>query len=131
MVDGFDAATTRRSYQHQPWPPDEVVREMRDNPNRGFDPLLVKAFTNVTGIFPVGTVAILDTYELAVVVARNPLALHQPYVKIISDSLGMMIAEPRTMDLAEEDPATGKARRSIIKTVKPERYGIRVSDYFA
>jgi HD-GYP domain-containing protein (c-di-GMP phosphodiesterase class II) len=129
-VDGFDAATSRRSYQHQPWPPDEVMREMRENPKRGFDPLLVKAFVNVTGIFPVGTLAILDTYELAVVVAKNPNALHQPYVKIVSDNLGLMLAEPPTVDISEADPATGKPKRSIIKTVNAEKYGIRISDYF-
>ena len=129
-VDGFDAATSRRSYQHQPWPPDEVMREMRENPNRGFDPLLVKAFINVTGIFPVGTLAILDTFEMAVVVAKNPEKLNQPFVKIVSDNLGIMIVDPPTVDLSETDPATSQPKRSIIKTVSPEKYGIRVSDYF-
>ncbi|MEX0907908.1 MAG: HD domain-containing phosphohydrolase, partial [Gemmatimonadota bacterium] len=60
-ADGFDAATSKRSYQQQPYPADEVLREMRDNPRRGYDQLLVKALINVTGVFPVGTVAILDT----------------------------------------------------------------------
>jgi HD-GYP domain-containing protein (c-di-GMP phosphodiesterase class II) len=41
-ADGFDAATSKRSYQNQPWPPDEVLREMRENPQRGYDPLLVR-----------------------------------------------------------------------------------------
>jgi len=131
-ADGFDAATSKRSYQSQPWPPDEVLREMRENPKRGFDPLLVKALTNVTGIFPVGTLAILDTFELAVVTARNPdpVRVHEPIVKIISDTLGIMLANPITLDLSELDPATGKPRRSIIKTVNPEKYAIRISDYF-
>lgn len=129
-VDGFDAATSRRSYQHQPWPPDEVLREMRENPQRGFDSLLVKAFINVTGIFPVGTLAILDTFELAIVIAKAHDRLHQPRVKIISDNLGMMLADPPVVDLSEVDPTTGKPKRSIIKTVNPEKYGIRVSDYF-
>src|SRR5690606_1886898 len=86
-ADGFDAATSKRSYQQQPWPPDEVLREMRDNPARGYDQLLVKAFINVTGVFPVGTLAILDSHELAVVVSRSPAPtrIHQPLVKIISD----------------------------------------------
>jgi HD-GYP domain-containing protein (c-di-GMP phosphodiesterase class II) len=131
-ADGFDAATSKRSYQSQPWPPDEVLREMRENPKRGFDPLLVKALINVTGIFPVGTLAILDTFELAVVTARNPdpARVHQPIVKVISDPLGVMLAQPSTLDLGETDTATGKPRRSIIKTINPEKYGIRISDYF-
>jgi HD-GYP domain-containing protein (c-di-GMP phosphodiesterase class II) len=132
-ADGFDAATSKRSYQNQPWPADEVLREMRDNPGRGYDPLLVKAFINMTGVFPVGTLCILDTYELAVVVARNPnpAHIHQPVVKLICDPLGVMIAQPITVDLSEVDPGTGHPRRTIVKTTDPDKYGIRVSDYFA
>lgn len=131
-ADGFDAATSKRSYQSQPWPPDEVMREMRENPRRGYDPLLVKAFINVTGVFPVGTLCILDTGEMAVVAARNPDSskIHQPIVKIISDNWGAMLAEPYTVDLSEIDPATGKARRAIIKTSDPEKYNIKISEYF-
>jgi len=132
-ADGFDAATSKRSYQSQPWPPDEVMREMRDNPRRGYDQLLVKALINVTGVFPVGTFCILDTNELALVSAKNPdpERLHQPIVKIISDEMGMMLAEPRLADLSELNPGTGLPLRSIVKTTDPEKYGIRVSDYFA
>jgi len=131
-ADGFDAATSKRSYQQQPWPPDEVMREMRDNPRRGYDPLLVKALINVTGVFPVGTLAILDSHEMAVVTGRNPdpTRIHQPLVKIISDGFGQMLAEPIVVDLAELDPATGRPRRAIIKTTDPDAYGIRISDYF-
>ena len=131
-ADGFDAATSKRSYQSEPWPPDEVMREMRDNPQRGFDPLLVKAFINVTGVFPPGTLVILDTEELAVVVARNPdpLRLHQPIVKIVVDARGIRLAEAVTADLGAVDSA-GRPVRTIVKTTSPEKYGIRVADYFA
>jgi HD-GYP domain-containing protein (c-di-GMP phosphodiesterase class II) len=132
VADGFDAATTKRSYQAQPWPPDRVLKEMRDNPARGFDPLLVKAFISMTGIYPVGSAVILDTFELAVVTARNPLpeALHQPIVQVIFDSMGVRVEPAQTLDLAETDPASGKPLRTIIKTTDPERYGIHVGDYF-
>ncbi|HYJ79415.1 MAG TPA: HD domain-containing phosphohydrolase, partial [Longimicrobiaceae bacterium] len=126
VADAFDAATTKRSYQSQPWPPDRVLREMRDNPSRGFDPLVVKAFIGMTGIYPVGSVVILDTFELAVVTAPNPNpeAMHQPIVKVIYDSLGIPLSPPRAADLSELDPATGRPRAAIIKTTDPERYGI-------
>jgi HD-GYP domain-containing protein (c-di-GMP phosphodiesterase class II) len=131
-ADGFDAATSKRSYQQRPFGPDEVLQEMRDNPKRGYDRLLVKALINVTGVFPVGTLAILDTMELAVVVARNPdpRRLNQPIVKIISDASGFMLANPVQVDLSEPDPSKGGPRRSIIKTTDPDTYGIRISDYF-
>jgi len=132
VADGFDAATSKRSYQAFPWTPDAVLREMRDNRARGYDPLLVKAFINVTGVYPVGTLVILDTYELAVVVAPNPdpKRIHQPLVKVIADPMGIPLVEPILADLAETDPATGRPRRTIIKTTDPEKYGIHVADYF-
>ena len=46
-------------------------------------------------------------------------------------NLGFMVAEPTTVDLAELDPATGRPVRAILKTTDPDRYGIRVADYFA
>jgi HD-GYP domain-containing protein (c-di-GMP phosphodiesterase class II) len=131
VADSFDAATSVRSYQHQPWPPDAVLREMRDNPKRGMDPLLVKALITATGVYPVGTLAILDSHELCVVsqVNEDPELLHRPRVKIISDAMGVPLSKPVTMDLAKVDPSTGKPIRTIIKTTDPQKYGIQVSDY--
>ena len=131
VADAFDAGTSVRSYQYNPWPPDAVLREMRDNPKRGFDPLLVKVLITATGVYPVGTLVILDTHELAVVseVNKNPDLLHRPKVKVISDAMGVPLGDPVTLDLAADDPATGTAARAIIKTTDPQKYGIRVSDY--
>jgi HD-GYP domain-containing protein (c-di-GMP phosphodiesterase class II) len=131
VADGFDAATSVRSYQHRPWPPDAVLQEMRDNPKRGMDPLLVKALITATGVYPIGTLAILDSRELAVVseVNKDPTLLHRPKVKIISDEMGVPLANPLTFDLSKDDPATGRPVRTIIKTTDAQKYGIRVSDY--
>ncbi len=131
VADAFDAGTSVRSYQYNPWPPDAVLKEMRDNPKRGFDPLLVKALITATGVYPIGTLCILDTHELAIVceVNKDPDLLHRPKVKVISDAMGVPLAEPMVLDLAHIDPATGQAARGIIKTTDPQKYGIRVSDY--
>jgi len=131
VADAFDAGTSVRSYQHKPWPPDAVLQEMRDNPKRGFDKLLVKVLITATGVYPVGTLVILDTHELAIVshVNADPDLLHRPKVRVISDPVGLPLAEPKTIDLAQSDPATGRAVHQIIKTTDPQKYGIRVSDY--
>jgi putative nucleotidyltransferase with HDIG domain len=131
IADGFDAATTRRSYQATPWLPDAVLREMRDNPDRGFDPLLVKAFISMTGIYPVGSVVVLDTFELAVVVSTNQETPSRPQVKVIFDELGIPVSPSRTLDLSQVDPETGAPLRTVVKATDPERYGINIKDYFA
>lgn len=131
VADGFDAATSRRSYQTTPLTPAQVMMEMRDNPRRGMDPVVVKAFINLTGIYPVGTLVILDTFELGIVHSVNPNAemLSRPIVRIISDQQGNLVHPGTLMDLAEQT-AEGVFLRTIIKTENPERYGIRVGDYF-
>ncbi|MEX2465742.1 MAG: HD domain-containing phosphohydrolase [Gemmatimonadota bacterium] len=131
VADAFDAGTSVRSYQYEPWPPDAVLQEMRDNPKRGFDTLLVKVLITATGVYPVGTLVILDTHELAVVsqVNSDPELLHRPRVRVISDPVGLPLSEPVSLDLAHNDPATGAPIRQIIKTTDPQKYGIRVSDY--
>ena len=131
VADGYDAATTRRAYQLTPYPPSAVLQEMRDNPRRGMDQIVVKAFINLLGIYPVGTLVVLDTFELAVVFAANPRldALSRPIVKIVSDAHGNMLHPAPETDLAEPD-ATGDYPRTIIKTADPARYGINVGDYF-
>jgi HD-GYP domain-containing protein (c-di-GMP phosphodiesterase class II) len=131
VADGFDAATSRRSYQSEPMNPALVLAEMRDNARRGMDPIIVKAFVNLLGIYPVGTFVVLDTFELAIVHSANPNPDHlsRPMALIVSDELGNVKHPGDLVDLAEEDEA-GNYRRTIIKTADPDRYGVRVGDYF-
>jgi len=131
VADGFDAATSRRSYQTQPLSPAQVLQEMRDNPRRGMDPVVVKAFINLTGIYPVGTLVVLDTFELGIVHSVNavPEMLSRPIVRVISDSMGNLLHPGTLVDLSEQN-ADGAFLRTIIKTENPERYGIRPGDYF-
>jgi HD-GYP domain-containing protein (c-di-GMP phosphodiesterase class II) len=132
VADGYDAATTRRSYQTVPIQPDQVLREMWENPRRGYDPMLVKALINLIGIYPVGTCVILDTFEVAVVSAANPdqTVLNRPLVRICIDDNGALVGPPgREENLSAQDPG-GAFLRSIVKVTNPDRYGIVVGDYF-
>src|SRR5436853_6996050 len=90
VADGFDAATSRRVYQTAPIQPDQVLREMWENPRRGHDRVIVKALINLLGIYPVGTCVILDNYEVGLVHAANPdpVQLHRPMVRIVSTPEG-------------------------------------------
>jgi HD-GYP domain-containing protein (c-di-GMP phosphodiesterase class II) len=131
VADGFDAATTRRSYQTVPIEPDQVLREMWENPKRGYDQILVKALINLIGVYPVGTCVILDTFEVGIVAGPNPDAqyLNRPLVRVVMDADGGMVAAPGMLvNLA--DQADGSYARSIVKVTNPGRYGLTVSDYF-
>ena len=130
LADAFDTATSSRLYQKR-MTPDEVLRLFWDQPERGFDPVLVKALTNLLGIYPVGTCVILDSREFAIVHAANSDAalIHRPVVRVICTADGTWLRPGPLLDLSAttED---GHFRRSIIKVTTPEKYGIRAGDYF-
>lgn len=131
VADGFDAATSRRAYQTDPLSPAAVLQEMRDNPRRGMDPVVVKAFINLLGLYPVGTLVVLDSFELAIVHAVNPHPemMSRPIIRVVSDPQGNILHPGTLVDLSVRD-ASGAFERTIIKTADPDRYGIRVADYF-
>ena len=131
VADGYDAATSRRAYQTDPIEPDEVLREMWNNPRRGYDQFVVKALINLLGIYPVGTCVILDTFEVAIVTAANPDAglLSRPVATIVTDPTGATLPPPGIpVDLAARGD-DGAFLRSIVKVTNPERFGLSVGGY--
>jgi len=131
VADGFDAATSRRVYQTVPIQPDQVLKEMWENPRRGYDSVVVKAFINLIGIYPVGTCVILDTYEVAVVHGANPdvTHVHRPMVRVVTTPEGGLVHPGFLVDLAQRD-AQSNFPRTIVKVTDPLKYGINVADYF-
>ena len=132
VADGFDAATTRRSYQTVPIQPDEVLKEMWQNPRRGYDRVLVKALINLIGIYPVGTCVILDTLEVAIVTSANPdpTLLNRPLVRVAIDVNGAVLPPPGVAADLGDGNGQGGFARSIVKVTDPARYGLVVGDYF-
>jgi HD-GYP domain-containing protein (c-di-GMP phosphodiesterase class II) len=131
VADGFDAATSRRVYTGTPLEPADVLKEMWENPRRGQDPVLVKAFINLTGVYPVGTCVILDTYEIGLVHAANPdpTFLNRPLVRVVVSAEGAPMVPGEIVDLSETDGA-GSFRRTIVKVTNPDKHGIKPADYF-
>ena len=85
-------------------------------PATPFDPMIVD-----------GLLTQLDKTVRAV--QQYPAMLSRPTVIIVSDDLGNVKHPGDIVNLADKDEA-GNYRRTIIKTADPERYGIRVGDYF-
>src|SRR5215210_1877699 len=132
VADAFDAATTRRVYQTVPIEPDQVLREMWENPKRGQDKVLVKALINLVGVYPIGTCVILDTFEVAVVSGVSPdrQQLNRPVVRIALDAEGGPVPLPGIEVILSEKDESGTFRRSIVKVTNPDRFGLTVGDYF-
>jgi hypothetical protein len=99
---------------------------MLDRAGKIYDPIIMKLFVNCIGIFPIGTLVLLDNQELGVVVENNPNPekWDHPRVKIIADSKGKEV-NGEIADLADS-----RCGVTIKETLDPNQYKIDVSNYF-
>jgi len=131
VVDFFDAITTKRVYRTKVFTRAEALSLMMEQASGEFNPVILKAFVNLMGVFPIGSLVALSTGEVAIVFDLNPdpkLVL-RPIVKLITDAAGNKV-DGDAVDLTERDPATGRYVRTISKVLNPQDYGIEISEYF-
>jgi HD-GYP domain-containing protein (c-di-GMP phosphodiesterase class II) len=130
IVDFFDAITTKRVYRTKVFTREEALSLMLELSGKEFHPLLLREFVKMMGVYPVGTLVALNTGELGIVVENNPepSLLLRPRTKLITDPHGNKL-DGDIIDLSEADPATNRYRRTIVKTLDPEKYDIKVADY--
>jgi len=130
-VDFFDAITTKRVYRTKIFTRAEALSLMLEQSGTEFNPLILKAFVNLMGVFPIGSLVALSTGEIGIVFELNPDPKLQlrPSVKLITDRDGNRIDGP-VVDLAERDEATGRFLRTILSPLDPSKYGVEVADYF-
>jgi HD-GYP domain-containing protein (c-di-GMP phosphodiesterase class II) len=129
LAEAYDAMTTLRPYRERPLPPNEALRTLvRDQMKAQTDPFLLKAFIRAMGLFPVGTLVLLDTREIAIVASPPPDAasLARPRVRLIARADGTPFDPAPLVDLSSVD-TRGLPLRQIAATVDAWRYGINVA----
>jgi len=128
LADQYDAITSSRVYSRVPMPPDRALSVMAEKAGSELDPLLFKFFINMVGVFPIGTLVLLDTKELGLVHGSNSTFYDRPRVTIIVDRTGNRVMNGNVVDLTEKD-ASGTYVRNIIKTLDPNKYRISLAGY--
>jgi HD-GYP domain-containing protein (c-di-GMP phosphodiesterase class II) len=127
LADQYDAMTSSRVYSRIPLSPDKALSIMMERAGSQLDPLLFKFFINMVGVFPIGTLVMLDTKELGLVYESDVVFADRPRVLIIIDSRGERVSGP-VVNLTEKD-AAGKYFRTIVKTLDPNKYKINLAEY--
>ena len=104
---------------------------MLEKGEQEFDPLLLKAFVSLIGVYPIGSLVYLNTGEVGIVTetSPHPSFAQRPKVKIIAAPNGEKMDGP-VVDLTDIDAETRKFKATIVKTLDPDVYGIQVADYF-
>ncbi len=130
LADFYDALVRPRVYNRFPYVSEKILGIMLERSGKDFDPALVKVFVNMLGIFPLGTLVLLDSNEMGIVtkVHEDAEMIDRPQVCLISYSNGEY-RKTKVIDLREVDESTGKQKWTIVKTLDPNEYNINVSEF--
>ena len=131
IADCYDAMTSSRVYRREPMSPSKVLNMMFSKSGKAFDAVLLKLFVNCVGIIPIGSLVMLETSELAVVLkpAADQANTERPFLKVITDPQGNPVDHGREVDLTEKDE-TGDFRHNIIRLIDNTEYKFNTSRYF-
>jgi len=130
IADSYDAMTTPRIYKKVPYTPEQALAIMLKERTIHFDPILLKIFIGLVGIYPIGSLVLLNTREMGIVYkpSHDPKWLDHPIVILVDrDREGEVRKE--VVDLTETD-GEGRYKRSIVKTLDPFQYHIDIARYF-
>jgi hypothetical protein len=127
IVDTFDSMTTSKSYR-EAYLPDEALKIMLKESGTRYDPVLLKMFVNMVGVYPLGTLVELDTGEQGIVFhnSNDPGQFERPRVKVVRDADGNKV-KPRIVDLGEQEG--GQFKRTISRSLDPLKAGVNVPSY--
>jgi len=130
IADSYDAMTTSRIYKKTPYTPEQALALLLRERTVHFDPVLLKIFIGLVGIYPIGSLVLLNTRELGIVYkpSHDPRWLDRPTVILVTRS-EKGVVKKEVVDLTETD-GVGRYKRSIVKTLDPFQYHIDITKYF-
>lgn len=123
IADAYDALTSTRVYYDAPQPPYQAVMALLSKRGALFDPVFVKAFVNMVGLFPIGTLLRLDTGETGLVIHQTH-DLFRPRVLLLTTFDG---TEKEEVGLLERE--SGRYKRTAVAVVDPSTIPVDINSY--
>ncbi|WP_296951450.1 HD-GYP domain-containing protein [uncultured Massilia sp.] len=121
IVDVYDAITADRCY-HKGMPAAEALRKMYEWSKFHFDPALTQEFMRCVGIYPVGTLVLLESGRLGVVVEPHETSLLTPKVNVFYSTRSQAYIKPETLDLSRGVGFGGGDR--IVRHESPSKWQV-------
>ena len=121
IVDVYDAITAERCY-HKGISAAEALRKLHEWSRHHFNPDYTQDFMRCVGIYPVGTMVMLESGRLAVVVEAHATSLLSPKVHVFFDIRKNLYIKPQLVDLARALGAGGADR--IVRHELPHKWNV-------
>lgn len=123
ITDVYDAITADRVY-HKGMTPTQGMKKLLEWSGTHLDPNLVKQFIRCLGLYPVGSMVLLESGRLGVVIETNESDQRLPTVRVVYQTKFRMPITVTTIDLAK--PGT---QDRILRSVDPDTYKIDVRKF--
>jgi putative nucleotidyltransferase with HDIG domain len=123
IVDVYDAITSDRCYC-KGMQPTEALKKLFEWSKFHFNSDLVQQFIQCVGIYPVGTLVLLESGMLSIVLNHGEKSLLQPAVRIVFDTNKMKYVTPYDIDLSH-----GGNKDKIKSYESPNKWHIRPEMY--
>ncbi len=130
IVDTYDAMITSRPYASTQ-SSYGALRQLRSLGGIEFQSELVDQLIQAVGMFPTGTLVLLNTGEVAVVTAQSRMRRLRPEIMIILDAGKQPLADYRVVDLNQVS-ATADDQSSlwIEQGLEPGAFGVDPAEYY-
>ncbi|MCG8517401.1 MAG: HD-GYP domain-containing protein [Pseudomonadales bacterium] len=125
ISDVYDAITADRVY-HKGMTPTQGLKKLMEWSGPHLDPQLVRQFIRCIGLYPVGSLVLLESGRLGVVVESNDDDQRLPVVRVMYHTKFRMPITVETLDLAIPG-----CQDRIVRAVDPADYQINLKKFLA
>ena len=130
IADVYDAITSQRIYRSKFLSPDQALGFMFKGSGTDFDPILLKVFINMLGVYPLGTILKFDNNELGIVTTPpdKEKDSSELWVLLLQDNGDSTYTKRYLMSLGCWDRERGGFNRPILESCHPSELGIQPAE---
>lgn len=129
ITDVYDAITSPRIYRKELLSPDKAIQKMMSGSGTHFDPILLKVFAEMMGVYPTGTLLKLVDGQFGIVIKRSRRDRARPIVQILEPNSGNEFRKGPILDLSKRNRQTGQFQHTIAESLHPSALGIQAAEF--
>lgn len=131
IADVFDAITAPRVYRPFAISPDRALSIMQEGSGKDFDPVLLKVFINMIGVYPIGTLLKFENGEMGLVAKYSGESDKEQdlWVQLLQVSTDGQFSKGELINLGPYDSGAKKFNRPIVESLHPHTLNIQPADF--
>lgn len=123
IVDSYDAMTSQRPYG-KAVSPSFAIKQLYQTRDQHFDSILIEEFIQAVGLYPAGTLVLLSSGEVAIVLAEGRTRRLKPQVLLLLDKHKQALNDMKTVNLLDASCPVSGGPLEIVQSLEPGSYGV-------